>query len=126
NSGLPTDRFQVEWWINSKHLKKFHQNMSESEIIPWEMTRCDFPQLGHFDHLQGEPTIKVPVPGNFQEIKNSDLKLAVDWRMKTRVLFQTLFQKGYTAVALEKGKDDSIYYYVLVKRSSLLIEGYQQ
>ena len=26
NNGLPTDRFKVEWWIDSEHLKIPHQN----------------------------------------------------------------------------------------------------
>ena len=39
--------------------------------------------------------------------------------MKTREIFQTLFGTGYAAVALKKGREEPVHYYVLVKRSTL-------
>lgn len=123
NNGLPTDRFKVEWWIDSEHIKTpYSFDGASIGNIPWEMTNDDWPKLAEFDisSFVGE-SIKVPVPANFQTLKRKDIELAIDWRMKTREIFQTLFGKGYAAVALEKGSDESVHYYVLVKRSTLTL-----
>ena len=121
NNGLPTDRFKVEWWIDSEHLKIPHQNKTPVANIPWEMTNKDLPELGNFDSISDDQYIFVPVPANFQELKRKDIALAIDWRMKTREIFQTYFKKGYVAIAIEKSNCEPVHYYMLVKRSTLTI-----
>ncbi|MEK3889336.1 GNAT family N-acetyltransferase [Bacillus sp. FSL K6-3431] len=122
NNGLPTDRFKVEWWLESEHIGKSFQAQTPIGIIPWEMTNNDLPKLGDFDSLSDERSIHVPVPVDFQMLKRKDSGLALDWRMKTRKVFQTFFAKGYTAIALEKTENDPVHHYVLVKRSSVHID----
>ena len=52
NNGLPTDRFKVEWWIDSEHIKTPTPLMKTSiGNIPWEMTNDDLPKLGDFDSV---------------------------------------------------------------------------
>lgn len=121
NNGLPTDRFKVEWWINSEYLQTQHEMETASAIIPWEMTKNDLPKLGDFDSIPDDQRILVPVPAYFQVLKKTDPKLALNWRIKTREIFQTLFSEGYIVIALEKGDNEPVHYYVLVKRTSLNI-----
>lgn len=122
NNGLPTDRFQVEWWINSEHIAKSQPMLTPDAVIPWEMTKADLPKLAEYrDSLVGD-VLHIPVPADFQALKNSDAALALDWRLQTREIFQTLFRAGYTVVALEKGAGVPVHYYVLVKRSTLQLD----
>ena len=61
----------------------------------------------------------VPIPANFQAIKNQNFELAMDWRFKTRGIFQALFSKGYAMADFVKGTEGPVHYYVLVQRNEL-------
>lgn len=126
NAGLPTDRFQVDWWIHSDHVlneHSTHTHSDEVERLPFETTKSGLTMLGDVatSRTYESEQIWVPVPSNFQQLKSKDLQLALNWRMKTRSLFQTLFQQGYSAVSLERSKDGPVHHYVLVKKESLKI-----
>ena len=88
NAGLPSDRFEVEWWIRSERVE---------------------------DRLQGRaasPTgdrLVVDVPANFQTIKHTDMDLALRWRLETRQRFEEAFAQGFVAVDLVKQGDDVAY-----------------
>lgn len=47
--------------------------------------------------------------------------MALDWRLKTRQLIQSLFAQGYTAVQLQQ--QENYNEYVLVKLATLGLEG---
>lgn len=69
-SGTPTDRFEVEWDIRSKHV--------ENRIIG----------IGNIDKISEYENMKtVDIPLNIQELKNKDINLALNCRMITRKLF---------------------------------------
>lgn len=130
NNGLPSDRFKVEWWINSPHVNE-KQNI---EVIE---------QPSHFDIIYNEKglpkiinvsssleailqknnsgQILVPIPSNFQVIKKVDFDLAVDWRLKVREIFKTLFHFGFAVCALKQNEKNSVNYYVLMKKEMLSI-----
>ena len=68
-----------------------------------------------------ETAYLVPVPADIAGLKEQDLDLAIDWRMKTRAIFQTLFQNGYTAIELVKSSDESVYHYLVVQKNTVNI-----
>ena len=74
HSGLPTDRFIVEWSIRSQPV--------EDRING---------QVGHI--YDSKDTKNVEIPLNIQELKNKDINAAIDWRMKTRKLFDEYIEK---------------------------------
>lgn len=117
NGGLPTDRFKVEWWIDSTYVGEASPVAvsPDAHIIEWEKGEHG-PKLTGVVPEEDYAQILVPVPGAFQEIKAADMALAVDWRMKTREVFRSLFRRGYAAVALAKSTDSPVHHYVLVKR----------
>lgn len=135
NSGLPSDRFQVEWWINSRHVK---ENNGWEELIGCEINkerillgagvnRAGLPQLDDppFDYkkrIQQGSYWLVPVPTEFQSIKKTDMILAVDWRLKTRLLFKGLLEEGYVAVHLCKNAGGQIHYYLFVPKTKLALQ----
>ncbi|NJK79448.1 MAG: hypothetical protein HC876_02635 [Chloroflexaceae bacterium] len=108
---LPSDRFQVEWHINSLHVAArvattadalALQSLLEAgvPIINPPDTRNTF--LRPTDSLQtlAGDRLLVAVPPNFQSIRNTDIGLARAWRQHTRYLFQVAFMAGYTAIDL--------------------------
>ncbi len=127
NTGLPSDRFQVEWWINSEHVinKAKSPNYTDSSShCDWIITEQGLPKLVSIEKFisevaDSESPILVPVPASFQEVKRKDPQLAIDWRMKSREIFRILFESGYAAISLKKIEDSPVHYYVLLKRNQL-------
>lgn len=131
NKGLPTDRFKIDWWINSEHVAN---SESLNDILAtkgialcnWEIASNGFPVLEelNIDYSQfltiDEP-ILVPVPANIQDLKKTDGELAKDWRYKTREIFQNLFHAGFAVAALQKSDNEQVHYYVLKKETALRI-----
>lgn len=126
NRGLPSDRFKVEWWINSSHISKRQEDyMKQAQhIFQWIQSKNHLPKLINIE--QGlhciatmDQPILVPVPSSFQQVKNKDYELAIDWRFKTREIFQTLFSYQYVAVSLIKDTNELVHYYVFVKQQDL-------
>ncbi|WP_107935215.1 GNAT family N-acetyltransferase [Ureibacillus chungkukjangi] len=118
NKGLPSDRFEVNWHLTSKYVEKKHAiDLTKASIVaPYKMNDLNFPVLAEVNSqlLLEEDVYLLPVPQSFQQLKATDPKLALDWRLKTRSLIQMLFSNGYAAVRLEKGKD--VHYYQFIKR----------
>lgn len=127
NQGLPSDRLKVEWWINSPHvIEAFKTDMEQAQSpFEWEITDDGFPALvGTEQEIQGiqnRNPILVPVPANIQAIKSNNPQLALNWRMKTREIFQSLFKQGYAAVSILKEEEELIHKYVLVPREQLKV-----
>lgn len=128
NYGLPTDRFLVEWWINSPHVEKKNQEIGDFlPAIKWSLNKNGFPILHDFesgDLIQQflyEDVIYIPIPSSFQKLKQKDLEVAIDWRLKTRKAFQLLLNKDWTATRVIRDKQYPICYYQFVKKSTLEI-----
>jgi predicted GNAT superfamily acetyltransferase len=125
NQGLPSDRFQVEWWIKSSHLEKeLEFDHTQMKQIPYVLTEDGQPVLEeiHSSQFLDEETLLVPVPKNFQQLKKDHYDLAYDWRLKTRQLFQTLFSNGFAAVHVLKRENEPVVYYVIQKRHILSLD----
>jgi len=44
------------------------------------------------------PIMRVEIPNDLQAIKQSNMALAQDWRLKTRELFEAYFARGYEVI----------------------------
>ncbi|MAT99006.1 MAG: hypothetical protein CL608_17820 [Anaerolineaceae bacterium] len=88
NAGLPSDRFQVDWHINSAHVEERLAGGDEEETAVPEHLILN-PVVGN-----GQPadTTKSPnearhfvqIPANIRALKNQDMPLALAWRQHTR------------------------------------------
>jgi predicted GNAT superfamily acetyltransferase len=113
NAGLPSDRFEVDWWINSRRVLR---RMSKSAPTPLDLAHylaADTPiinpsQLGGdnlphpnegkaLDQVSGQALLLVEIPADFLKLKAADRGLARAWRFHTRELFEGLFRMGYLA-----------------------------
>ncbi len=102
--GLPSDRFLVEWWIGSERVQQQHDR------IPLEPIGLDSPIANACIGATSERQIQsinldldasivcVEIPNDLQAIKKTNLPMALDWRIKTRALFETYFVRGYEAI----------------------------
>ncbi len=118
NVGLPSDRFRVDWWVNSARVER---RLSRRSRLPLDLahflsagtpilnpTLLGDDGLAHpppEDSLKGwEDLIQNPsrpallmveIPADFQAIKKANPDLALRWRLHTRQLFEALFACGY-------------------------------
>jgi len=108
NAGLPSDRFQVDWWINTRRVGQRLAKQSRRALT-----------LSHFDKASIQPLYQLTtdasgwlhpperfsaletrlvlaeIPPDFMALKAADFGLARDWRFFTRELFETAFSSGY-------------------------------
>ena len=115
NIGLPSDRFQVDWWVNSKRVDRrlskrarrpldlAHFLSAETEILnPTQVTEDGLPKpatevqaaLSKANPIT-DPVVLVEIPANFQSMRASDPELALEWRLHSRNLLTGLFERGY-------------------------------
>ncbi len=90
NAGLPTDRFEVECWLDK---------------------RC--PQFE-----PGGATREIEIPTDFQSVKRSDLRQALAWRAHTRAQFEQAFADGFAVRAFTNRSDRA--WYTLTRLSANL------
>jgi predicted GNAT superfamily acetyltransferase len=125
NVGLPTDRFQVDWWVNSRRVRR---RLSRE---PWRpLALADYLAAGAVvlnpaqvdEGGRPHPPASVPsvaatgrqdrclitalaeIPADFLALKAADRdpcacpaqdRLALAWRLHTRALFEDLFAQGF-------------------------------
>lgn len=108
NAGLPSDRFQVEWWLASHRVRERVEGTrppvsleqyrsAELRVVnPSAGWETGLLQPGSKSVELGDAMLAlVEVPTNFQEIKSADPQLALKWRLHTRAVFEGVFTAGY-------------------------------
>ncbi len=136
NRGLPSDRFDVDWWVNSHRVnrrlsRRRRNSLSLAHFIsggapiinPVEMGKDGFPhpvEATRYEFGEKIPILMVEIPHDFQAIKAADMQLALEWRLKTRSIFEELFSKGYLVTDFVNASDNSRSYYVLIYGESTL------
>ena len=133
NTGLPTDRFETEWWVAQDRVAA----RTERKWRPLQLDAL----LAGGALLINEATINeaglavpplnyvsrpgnmmlVEIPANFQSLKRADMPLAQRWRMHTREVFESLFGSGFIVTDFvthedERGNPHS--YYLLTHQDS--------
>ncbi|MED4225657.1 GNAT family N-acetyltransferase [Neobacillus cucumis] len=110
NSGLPTDRFLVEWHIrHGQPSDPFGNKYDEdfclaNSLLQWSINDKGLPVVLPltYEGLQNDNRIFVPIPKNFRTIRETNLELATDWRMQTRQVFTEKFAEGWQVGGFKK------------------------
>ncbi|MDV6378022.1 GNAT family N-acetyltransferase [Sporosarcina sp. GW1-11] len=122
NKGLPTDRFQVAWWIDSQRVREQWQptTIQYSNPCSVELLAEEFPvlQLPEGKEWLSADAVEVPVPKHIQLMKTQQPELAYDWRLKTREVFQQLCDAGFALIDVRR-TEETVHYYRFCKRSSI-------
>jgi predicted GNAT superfamily acetyltransferase len=121
NAGLPTDRFQVDWWLNTRRvvqrlgrgsrpgltLDQYH--LAAATLIEAHSSRgaALFPPETP-PSLSGA-LVLIEIPPDFNALKAADMSLALDWRFFTRAVFETAFSQGYLVTDFTHGVGRSFY-----------------
>ena len=125
NSGLPTDRILVEWWIRSDHVVKkdeHYELKGVTQLVETKLDRNEFPIITKVNNFNRDQDIfLVPIPESFQQIKSQQPNLAAEWRFQTRKWFQELYKYGYVAIDVMRNTAERVSYYVFKKRSNLAL-----
>ena len=115
NQGLPSDRFQVDWWVSSAHVRERLAGAASpegaDEMKVEALRGGDFVHPPDFAPPLESPRLLVEIPTDIQAVKRADKTLASAWRDYTRDLFSRAFAQGYTATdfSFKEGRG----YYVL-------------
>jgi len=105
HKGLPTDRLIATWNLKSDRVAKKMEGKEPSilEEVPPE----------RLDNLTQESAY-IEIPRDIRLLKESNMNEAIEWRAKTRELFELAFQKGYVAEDIVFSKDKKRIYFKLV------------
>jgi len=103
NEGMPTDRFVVEWWIErvgdwGSGIGDWRLGIGDCKEITRVEGHGTAQRLIEYDCKSEDEVVRVEVPVDVQAIRKEDMALAIDWRRKTREIFETYFRRGYVAV----------------------------
>ena len=126
NAGLPTDRFDVEWWITNNRVEARVvkgkrplplKTLLNSGALLLNETRANdagLPVPPTYPLAAGANLLLVEIPSDFQAVKRQDFDLALAWREHTRLLFEELFRENYTVTDFvyevgENGRARSFY-----------------
>jgi predicted GNAT superfamily acetyltransferase len=107
--GLPTDRFEVEWWVRSQRVEERlgsrHGKLTLDKALDMGAERANRTELDGRgllrsemdDRASGVEAVLVEIPADFQAIKSADMGLAREWRLQTREIFLECFGADYVA-----------------------------
>src|SRR5579859_11656 len=107
NAGLPSDRFQVDWWITMPRVKErmFGQRAplvldsftsAGAQIVnPTTAGPDGLPRPSEQWQGPAGTLALIEIPANFPAIKSQDMGLELAWRLQTRSLFEQAFDAGY-------------------------------
>jgi predicted GNAT superfamily acetyltransferase len=125
NSGIPSDRFLVEWSIQQEKENDQIQEMdlkivTEESLIQWTIDKDGLPLPSKTLSLPEKlrEIAYVAIPKDFQKIRETNSKLAIEWRLKTRTIFSDLFEQGWQVSGFIKNisKEIPVQYYVFSKK----------
>lgn len=128
NAGIPSDRFQVEWWISHPYVteilasprKEREMNVHIRPVLRFEINSQGDPEPQAIDLSQDQHDgqLVVAVPSTFQAVKARNLDLALRWRMETRSVFTHYFRNGWLVCDFIKNDaTEPVHYYLMEKKS---------
>jgi predicted GNAT superfamily acetyltransferase len=118
HGSIPTDRLEAEWVLESERVIEARSG-GLADWPDWpDLPRANRtePAPSGFPRSGGEPALDlateallIEIPKNVTEIMSKDRELALDWRMKTRRLFQHYFEKGYVVRGFHRSELGAFY-----------------
>lgn len=133
NAGLASDRFQVDWWVNTQRVERRLSKRPRGELA---ISNFDAAHISHLYHVRwGEKsfvyppeTFSVPdeamllaeIPSDFMQIRQADMPLAVAWRAFSREVFEACFGLGYLVTDFLFDRHTRRSYYVLTHGQATL------
>lgn len=132
NAGLPTDRFYVEWWLDSKRVQLVASGqplafnkaalLADGAVMVNSAVRSEAAlPIPRAEIIQSDaPRLLAEIPADFQQVKRQDMSLAIEWRHYSRRLFEHYFEAGYQVTGFVRHVESEAFnrsYYLLEKRN---------
>ena len=107
--GLATDRLIIEWWTDAPRTlavcddgqlpPHYRLGLHEMTVLTQTTVHASGQRVmtGYADP-NDERHVLVEVPVDLEVLRNASLDIARAWRIETRELFESLFEKGYVVV----------------------------
>jgi predicted GNAT superfamily acetyltransferase len=107
NVGLASDRFQVDWWLNTRRvvvrlsrasrplLTLDHYRLASAFILEAQSNRRHAVYPPKIPISQAGSLMLIEIPSDFSTLKAAGLPLALEWRLFTREIFENTFTQGY-------------------------------
>jgi len=112
NAGLPSDRFTVEWPIQSGQVDRRLAGAATGPTLEEVEARSVRYLLRATDDRPsdlvppaGEPQLLLEIPPDIQALKRQDPALALAWRYTVRAALEAAFAAGYAVVGFPRGAD---------------------
>jgi predicted GNAT superfamily acetyltransferase len=124
HQGNPTDRFVAEWWIRTPHVER---RLAAGPLTLRTNEVADAPHVNRtgpagewlesvdVDLSLDARRILVEVPMGFTDMLSRAPELALAWRICTRAIFTTYFDRGYRAVDFMLDRDAGRGAYLLIR-----------
>ena len=106
--GNPTDRFVAEWWVREPHVERRiapagRLTLRTSELADAQPVNKIAPSGEWLESVDVDLSLDarrmlVEIPMGFTEMLAAAPDLALAWRICTRAIFTTYFDRGYKAV----------------------------
>ena len=128
NQGLATDRFRVDWWIDSRRVEtRLSSNRPALQLRNYLDADVEILNPATFDArgLAVPAAIVQPLqayrgliefPSTFQSIKHADGDLARAWREQIRSICVDAFRRGYIAIAFLYEPDPPVRSFYLLQQ----------
>lgn len=133
NIGLPSDRFQVDWWLITSRVERRLGKQPRGALTLKHVIQAGCQPLYAPQGNQGgllwspenipifsENILAVEIPPDFMALKTADMQLALTWRVYTREVFEVAFSSGYIVTDFIFERNRSFY---LLSHGEATLEG---
>jgi len=133
NVGLASDRFQVDWWVNTQRVERRLGRRPRGEL---GIANYDGARIPHIYHvtigadsfvrppeqfsIPDEAMLLAEIPANFMQVRQGDFSLAAAWRVFTRQVFEECFALGYLVTDFLYDRASRRSFYVLTHSQATL------
>jgi predicted GNAT superfamily acetyltransferase len=115
HAGMPTDRFVPHWAIPplKKQLPDWKTLPDADLQVTSTHTEGAFRIVDSIDLKKEADFLFVEIPVNMQQLKVQLPKEGLEWRLKTRDVFLSYFQRNYIVYSFQHWKQEGRSFYVL-------------
>ena len=130
NAGLPSDRFQVDWWLSTKRVERRLGRHSRPALTLEDYSSAAATLFAARTDRGPAPLppeqipsltgtlLLVEIPSDFSVLKTNNISLGRDWRFYSREIFDNTFASGY--LVTDFVHDEGRSFYVLTHGDSTL------
>jgi predicted GNAT superfamily acetyltransferase len=123
HSGAPTDRFVAAWNIGEPHVQRRIESaglpvirdrgVATAPVVNPSEPGGRWMRPGQSSLSKEDRRLLVEIPTGFTEMLEREPDLALEWRLRTREIFQTYFERGFRAVDFFLTRDADRGHYLL-------------